>query len=145
MGNGLNPALQRLIEDRKIMKIRRDPALIAAEIKAAKADLKDARESLELKKHKWATIQGYYALFHGLRALLFEKGFREKSHHALLVAIRELYADKIERSLIQDFEHGMYLRQEADYGLKFSERGALDVIKIAETLLARARAILRVK
>lgn len=145
MGNGLSPGLQRLIEDRKVARIKRDPALIAAEIAAAMADLEDARESLELKKPKWATIQGYYALFHGLRALLFEMGFREKSHHALLAAVRELYADKIERSLIQDCEHGMYLRQEADYGLKFSERGAQDVIETAGTLLARVKTILKIK
>lgn len=84
-------------------------------------------------------------MFHSARALLFEKGFREKSHYALLAATRELYPNEIERSLIQGFEHGMYLRQEADYGLKFSESGALDVIEIAEKLLERALAILKIK
>ena len=78
-------------------------------------------------------------MFHSARALLYEKGFREKSHHALFVAIRELYAGKIERSLIQDFEHGMYLRQEADYGLKFSEKGALDVIETAKSFFQRRK------
>jgi uncharacterized protein (UPF0332 family) len=145
VGNGLSPSIQRLLEDRKIARIKHDPALVAAEIAAAGADLRDARESLERKKTKWATIQGYYSLFHCLRALLFEKGFREKSHHALLVAVRELYASKIERSLIQDCEHGMYLRQEADYGLKFSASGAHDVIEAAGTLLTRVKAILRVE
>jgi uncharacterized protein (UPF0332 family) len=145
MGNGLSPAVQKLLEERKILRVRRDPALIAKEIAAAKADLKDAKESLALKKSKWATIQGYYAMFHSARALLYEKGFREKSHHALLVAVRELYVSEIERSLIQEFEHGMYLRQEADYGLKFSGRGAQDVIDIAEKMLERTKSILKLK
>ena len=48
MGNGLSPAFQKLLEERKIMRIRRDPALVVKEIAAAKADLKDAKESLEL-------------------------------------------------------------------------------------------------
>jgi hypothetical protein len=39
----------------------------------------------------------------------------------------------------------MYLRQEADYGLKFSERGAQDVIEAAGRLLERAQAILRTR
>lgn len=143
MGNGLSPAFQKLLEERKITKIRRDPSLVEKELDAAKSDLKDAQESLGLKKFKWATIQGYYAMFHSARALLFDQGYREKSHHALFVAIRELYAGKIERSLIQEFEHGMYLRQEADYGLKFSESGALDVIQTAKRLLDRARSILK--
>ncbi len=145
MGNGLSPAFQKLLEERKIMRIRVDSALVAKEMAAAKADLKDARESLELKKFKWATIQGYYAMFHSARALLFEKGFREKSHHALLVAIRELYAGKIERSLIQGFEHGMYMRQEADYGLKFSEKGARDVLETAAKILAGAGDVLKAR
>jgi uncharacterized protein (UPF0332 family) len=145
VGNGLSFSLQRLLEERKILRIRRDSALVAKEIAAAKADLKDAKESLAMQKSKWATIQGYYAMFHSARALLYEKGFREKSHHALLVAVRELYVSEIERSLIQEFEHGMYLRQEADYGLKFSVRGAQDVIDTAEKMLERAKSILKFK
>jgi len=145
MGNRLSPELRKLLEDRKLTRIRKDRTLVLKEIAAAKSDLKDAKESLERNKFKWTTIQGYYSMFHSARALLFERGYREKSHYALLVAIRELYADDIERSLIREFEHGMYLRQEADYGLKFSESGALDVVETAEKLLRRAKLILKIK
>jgi uncharacterized protein (UPF0332 family) len=145
MGNGLSPEFQKLLEDRKLTKIRTDRKLVVKEISAAKSDLKDARESFALKKFKWATIQGYYSMFHSTRALLFEKGYREKSHYALLVAIRELYRNAIEHSLIREFEHCMYLRQEADYGLKFSENGAMDVIETAERFLERTAAILKTK
>jgi uncharacterized protein (UPF0332 family) len=143
MGNGLSPELQKLFEDRKLMRIRQDRKLVLKEIAAAKSDLKDAKESIERKKFKWATIQSYYSMFHSARALLFEKGYREKSHYALLVAIREFYPDDIEHSLVREFEHGMYLRQEADYGLKFSENGAMDVIETAERFLKKAAAILK--
>jgi uncharacterized protein (UPF0332 family) len=145
MGNSLSPELQNLLEGRKLTRIRSDRKFVLKEIAAAKSDLKDAKESLATKKCKWATIQGYYSMFHSARALLFEKGYREKSHYALLVSVRELYTGEIEHSLIRGFEHGMYLRQEADYGLKFSENGALDVIENAEKLLERALAILRMK
>lgn len=145
MGNGLNPEIRRLLEERKLIRIKTDRKLVLKEIAAAKSDLKDAKESFGIKKYKWATIQGYYSMFHTARAMLFKKGYREKSHYALLVAIRELYANEIERSLFQGFEHGMYLRQEADYGLKFSENGALDVIETAEKLLEKAMAILKKK
>ncbi len=145
MGDGLSPEFLNLLEERKLMRIRRDRKLVLKEISAAKADLKDAKESIKRRKFKWATIQGYYSMFHSARALLFEKGYREKSHYALLIGIRELYQNEIEHSLIREFEHGMYLRQEADYGLKFSETGALDVIETAEKLLKKARAILKIK
>jgi uncharacterized protein (UPF0332 family) len=145
MGNGLSPEFQRMLEDRKLTKIRPDRKLVLKEISAAKSDLKDAKESVERKKFKWATIQGYYSMFHSARAMLFERGYREKRHYSLLVAIRELYQNDIEHSLIREFEHGMYLRQEADYGLKFSKNGALDVIETAEKLLERAKTILKIK
>ena len=145
MGNSLSLALQKLLEERKLVRIKRDKKLVLKEMAAAKSDLKDAKESIAGKKFKWATIQGYYSMFHSARALLFAKGYREKSHYALLVAIRDLYAGEIERSLIQEFEHGMYLRQEADYGLKFSESGALDVIQTAERLLQKAKAVLKIQ
>ncbi|MGB9005090.1 MAG: HEPN domain-containing protein [Candidatus Aminicenantales bacterium] len=145
MGNALSPAIQKLLEERKLTRIRTDRKLIFKEMAAAKSDLKDAMESMSIKKFKWGTIQGYYSMFHSARALLFDKGYREKSHYALLAAIRELYAKEVERSLIQEFEQGMYLRQEADYGLKFSESGAQDVIETAKKLLQRAKVILKIK
>ena len=93
--------------------------MILKEIEAAQTDLRDAQDSLQNNKFKWATIQGYYSMFHSARALLFSKGFREKSHYALMLAIRILFSNELEGSLVRQFEEGMALRQEADYGLKF--------------------------
>ncbi len=56
MGNGLSPALQKLLADRKLMKMRTDRKLVLKEIAAANADLKDAQESLKIGKSKWGTI-----------------------------------------------------------------------------------------
>jgi len=145
MGKGLSPEFQKLLEERKIVKVKTDRKLVHKEIRAARSDLKDAQESARIRKFKWSTIQGYYSMFHSARALLYNKGYREKSHYALLAALRELSPNEIERSLLQGFEHGMYLRQEADYGLKFSQSGALDVIENAENILEKAIFILRIK
>jgi uncharacterized protein (UPF0332 family) len=145
MGNRLSPEFQKLLEERKIIKVKTDRKLVDKEIGAARSDLKDAQESAGIRKFKWATIQGYYSMFHSARALLYQRGYREKSHYALLAALRELFPNEIERSLLQGFEHGMYLRQEADYGLKFSGSGALDVIENAQKLLEKVIFILRIK
>ena len=61
------------------------------------------------------------------------------------MAIQELFADELETSLIQGFEDTMNLRQTADYGLTFSEEGALDVIKTAEKFLLKAKEILQIQ
>lgn len=52
---------------------------------------------------------------------------------------------ELEPSLVSRFEEGMGLRQEADYGLKFSETGALDTIDGAEKLLSKAKEILKMR
>ncbi|MFQ6065500.1 MAG: HEPN domain-containing protein [Candidatus Bathyarchaeia archaeon] len=133
---------RRLLKERRLVKIQPDKKLILKEIQGAKDDLKTAKRSLQDGNFKWATIQGYYSMFHSARALLYSKGFREKSHYALLVAIRELFRNDTDRSLIQGFEDAMHLREAADYGLTFSEEGALDVIETAKNFLFEAQKIL---
>ena len=145
MGSRITPELSRLITERKIMKALVSGDMVSKEIEGAQTDLQDAQDSLQNNKFKWATIQSYYSMFHSMRALLYSKGYREKSHYALLLAIRELFSKELEPSLVSRFEEGMLLRQEADYWLKFSETGALETIDGAEKLLSKATEILKIK
>lgn len=135
---------KRLLEERRLIKIETDRKLVLKEMEGAESDLETARKSLQDENLKWATIQGYYSIFHAARGLLYSKGFREKSHYALLVAIQELFHNELDPSLIQGFEDAMNLRQTADYGLTFSEEGALDVIKTGEKFLLNAKKILKI-
>lgn len=81
---------KRFVGQRKLIKISVDRKLAIKEVEAAVSDLEEAKDSLSRERLKWATIQGYYSMFHAARALVYSKGFREKSHYALLVALREL-------------------------------------------------------
>jgi len=132
---------RRFIEERRLTRIRVDRKLILKEIDGATSDLEEAKDSLSRKRFKWATIQGYYSMFHTARALVYSKGYREKSHHALLIALRQLFNDRLGPKLIQDFEEAMSLREEADYGLIFSEEGATSIVNNAERFLKKAREI----
>lgn len=134
---------RRLIDERQLMRIKPDRGLVLNEIEGASSDLEDAKDSLSRGKFKWATIQGYYSMFHSARALVYSRGYREKSHYALLVALRELLNKELGIRLIDRFEEGMHLRQEADCGLKFSEASALSVVESTEEFLSRARQILK--
>lgn len=136
---------EMLKAERKLTRERIGRTMIEKEVAAAQSDLQDAHDSLEAGKHKWATIQGYYSMFHSARALLYSKGYREKSHYALLVAIRELFPRELRPTLIDRFEDAMNLRQESDYGLKFSQAGAKAVIEGAEELLSATKSILGIK
>jgi uncharacterized protein (UPF0332 family) len=67
---------------------------------------------------------------------------REKSHYALLIALREFFSNQLDPVLIRDFQEAMSLREEADYGLIFSEEGAREVVDNAERFLDKAKEIL---
>jgi len=145
MGNRMSSEFNLLLRERKLLRARITRDMIVKEIKAAETDLRDAHDSLDQHKFKWATIQAYYSMFHSARALLYHRGYREKSHYAMLVALRELFANELGKDVIGRFEQGMDLRQEADYGLKFSETGALETIEGAEEFLKKAKELLRAK
>ncbi len=60
-----------------------------------------------------------------------------------MVAIRDMFRNSLSEELIDSFEEGMELRQEADYGLTFSEEGASETVEGAERFLRRAKEILK--
>jgi len=135
---------KRFIEERKLTRIKIDRKLVLKEIDGAISDLEEAKDSLARKKFKWATIQGYYSMFHAARALLYSKGYREKSHYALLVALRELFSNQLDTENIRNFDEAMSLREEADYGLIFSEGGAREVFDDAKNFLNKAKEIMHI-
>jgi len=141
------PRIKRLLEERKLLKIEPDMELVLKEIEGSKYDIGRARKSLADGDFKWATVQAYYAMFHLARALLYSRGYREKSHRALLLAVRELFVKRgeLEEKFIRSFEDAMDLREEADYGLEFSESGAERVIGDAEDFLSKVEQILKLE
>ena len=110
---------------------------VMIELGAADKDLLSAETSYKQGNYKWAIIQGYYAIFHAARALIFTEGYRERSHKCLLVGIRALYVDegRLGKKQIEAFEWAMGMREEADYQLSFSRGGAKTVAKMAEGFL----------
>ena len=141
----MSARIDRLVTERKLIRSRVTREMILKEIDGAESDLKVAENSLAGEQYKWATIQGYYSVFHSARALLYSRGLREKSHYALLQAMQELFNGELENSLIKGFDEAMNLRQEADYGLTFSEDGAKDTVQTARSFLARAKTILKIE
>jgi len=135
----------QLLAERKLVRAKISEKMVLKEIHGAQTDLADAQDSFKQKKFKWATIQGYYSMFHSARALLYHRSFREKSHYAISIALKELFSKELGIDLITKFEEGMELRQQADYGLDFSIEGATETIQGAEEFLRKAKEILRVQ
>jgi uncharacterized protein (UPF0332 family) len=116
--------------------------MVSKELDGAKNDLETARKSLTAGDYKWATVQAYYSIFHAAKALLYNKDFRERSHRGLLSALKLLYPSRIIGSIMEDFSEAMRLREQADYGLVYSEDSARVSVEDAESFLEETTKIL---
>ncbi len=135
---------EQCLQRGKIVRIPIDHELVAKELREAEQDLAAAEHSLREDNAKWAIIQGYYAQFHALRALVFSGGYREKSHSCLRYAVEALYVDEglLPASILEDFNFAMRTREGADYGCVYSATDARDVVVSAGVVVGRVRAML---
>lgn len=136
--------LKTAIEKRQIIPFTDGPKLVLKELQAAQDDLQDAKDNLNIKKFKVATVTSYFAMFHAARSLLYNKKYREKSHIQLIYAIKELYIKTglLSNDYYENHLRGMQLREVADYKLTFSEEGAEKNIEAAEKNINMAKKLL---
>jgi uncharacterized protein (UPF0332 family) len=136
---------QKALEKKRILRFSQGKKQIKKEIKEAENDLSEAVNRIDNHKYKYATITGYYSMFHSARALIYSKGYREKSHYYLLVALNSLFVDKglLSAELTAEFHDAMILREDADYHGNFTKEGAEAIIKSAKELLLAAKSILK--
>ena len=128
----------------KLARFPSGPKLVKKEMRSALDDLDDAKLGLAHGRSKWSTIQAYYSMYHGARALLFSRGYRERSHYCLQIALRELFVDQmiLDSSFVDAFSGAMRLRENADYRSDFSKEGAALLVENAESFLVKVKQIL---
>ena len=131
---------QRCLEKRWLVTMPEARYLVTKELDMARDDLVEAEAGYERGSYKWSTIQSYYAMFHGARALLYSRGYREKSHYCLSVAMRHLFVGKglLKDILVDDMDDARALREDAGYRADFSETGAHHNLEAAKRFIARA-------
>jgi uncharacterized protein (UPF0332 family) len=81
------------LERGKVIRFPQGKRLVNRELNSARSDLDDAKFELGHSRFKWATIQGYYSMYHAARALIYSECYRERSHYCLFVALQELFVD----------------------------------------------------
>jgi uncharacterized protein (UPF0332 family) len=137
-------AFERCLEERRLVAAHDPEEMIAKEVQSAEYDLQRARESLEKGDYKWASIQIYYSMFHSVKALVLKKGYREKSHYCLLVALRELYVEtgELEIEYADNFDMAMFVRKEADYAAVYDEESAHILLDHAQEMIEMAQKML---
>lgn len=132
------------LDKKKLFPFHPAKYLVDLEIKDSQADLASAQEEFSRSGFKWATIKGYYSMYHAGRALLYSKGYREKSHICLYLALKKFFVEegKMDPKFAEDLNNSMILREDADYHHKFSQEGAQAVIESAKSFLKMAKRLL---
>ena len=141
----MNPSFKKCLENKKILPSPYAKKLVSRELDTAKDDLKEAQESFERCGYKWSIIQSYYSMFHTARALLYHKGYKERSHFCLAVAMEALYVETriLTPKHLNAFRKAMSLREDADYSSEFSTEGAKVIVESAMEFLKEAEKILK--
>lgn len=135
------------LERKRIFRFEPAKRLVDLELEDANNDYLSAKEELAKDGFKWATIKGYYAMYHAARALLYSLGYRERGHYCLYLAIKEFFVkeEKLDPKIAEDLNNCMILREDADYKRKFSQSGASATIDAAERFIKAAKEILNLK
>ncbi len=135
---------EKCLKNRRIVRIEPTREMLLKEMGNAEYDLSKADNSLLSDDFKWASVQAYYSMFHSAKALVLKKGYREKSHQCLLVALKELYIKPgdLAKDIAADYEMCMDVRHEADYGMIYREESATLSIKAARRLFETATKII---
>jgi len=143
----VNQEFKQCLDSGKIISFPKGKELVGKELAVARSDLLDAKAGYENQRYKWSTIQAYYAMFHATRALVYSRGYREKSHYCLAVALRALFVEEsqMEAKFVRDLLNAMNLREAADYEAEFSMDGAKAVIDSAERFIEKAATVLSIK
>jgi uncharacterized protein (UPF0332 family) len=141
----MTPTFKDCLANKRIFVFAAAAHLTPDELKDAEDDLTSAKEDLSHGGNKWATVKGYYAMFHAARTLLYSKGYRERGHYCLYLAMKELFVKEnlLANKLAEDFYHAMILREGADYKRNFSAESAAATIASAEKFISAAKNILK--
>ncbi|MCJ7697874.1 MAG: HEPN domain-containing protein [Thermoplasmata archaeon] len=136
---------ERCIKERNLLTIKATKEMIDKEITSADYDLSRSKKSMQDEDYKWASVQAYYSMFHAAKALVFKKGYREKSHYCFIIAIRELYVKDgtMNDELADTLELCMHLRHDADYGLIYDTESAETAIRYAQQFLSVSNKLLK--
>jgi uncharacterized protein (UPF0332 family) len=95
-----------------------------------------ARRNLEIKEYEMVEIAAYNSAFHSARSLLFARGYVERSHYCLGLAVRGLYSGGQVVDLIKTFDKIRLSRHNVQYGGGFvGSEDAEFVINFAEEFL----------
>ena len=108
--------IDELFKKRLLRKISVDTEKVNSSIRIAEKKLEEAQKLFESGFFGNALLSSYTSMFHASRALLYKEGVQEISHYAVYFYIKEKFADKISKSLINSLNNYREIRHNILYG-----------------------------
>jgi len=118
---------------------------VEASLQRAEKALKAAKILLEYDELEDSASRAYYAMFHAIKALLYSKGIKSKSHKGTISLFGEHIIKRgiLDREFADAVRKAFDLRQKSDYEIYtgLSEEVVKELIDKAEKLIEEAKKI----
>lgn len=136
--------IEALIEKGLLIKSKSNAQEIEGSMALAERFLEKAKGNSRIEYYDVAFSLAYQSMFHTARALLFRKNLKERSHYALIAALKELYPNELKIMEILETMNGYRItRHGIQYsGIGCSKEDAVEAIKDAEKFIEAADQIL---
>ena len=133
--------LEECLEARFIRKDETAKKRVKFSLEIAERFLRSSLKNFEMEEYEMAEIAAYNSIFHSGRALIFAKGYTERSHLCLFVAIKTLYGDsKTIFDMVATIDKIRLSRHDIQYGGARVDREEVNfVIKMAEEFLGEVK------
>jgi len=144
----LKPKLDWCFRKEKLRTITRNNKKTEEHLEKAKHNLKAADYNIRGGFSDWAVSQAYYAMYHGLLAVLYKFGLESVNHECTIIAVENLIEQKKIKLDVQDIafirtteqmtsKDAKSLREEFQYGTKTEVNK-----KIMDELLNRSKEVI---
>ncbi|MBU2100042.1 HEPN domain-containing protein [Candidatus Micrarchaeota archaeon] len=136
--------ISELVEKGLLIKSKTTEQEITGSITIAERFIQKAKGTHKIEYFDVAFSLAYQSMFHSARALLFKNHLKERSHKALITAIKELYKEKIKlKELLQIMDSYRITRHAIQYtGTGCAKEDSQEAIKDAEKLIEETESIL---
>lgn len=111
--------LEKCFANRSLIKIAAtEPQLAKKSLKRAHGVLAEVPKALSVDLLELAEQRLYQAVFHAVKALLYNDGIKERSHYCVSLYFKEKYKKFISEDLLTLLDRLRDVRHESQYGLE---------------------------
>ena len=121
----------------------KNPEIIQNEIAASDYDLDSAKRDISYRDYKWAIVKAYYSMLHAAKAYVRHKGFIITNHKCTYMYLEKCARNgELEARYAIGYKGALDFRWDADYGLKYDENTANEVLTVASDFNNRMKELI---